>query len=91
MSYGDGIAEVIENAPVEYLVDQPQSGDPLGSQAVTAADAGGLLPSVLLREQPQVGQRRRVVMPEYAEQAATMSSASVLQVSCHGVPAPGQH
>ena len=91
MSYGDGIAEVIENAPIEYLVDQPQSSDPFGSNAVTGADAGGLLPTVLLCKQPQMGQRRRVVMPEHAEQAATMSSASILQVSCHGAPAPEQH
>src|SRR5439155_17327225 len=66
-------------ARVEHLADQPHVGMAHEFRAVGGDDAGRLLPAVLLREQPLVGDLRRLRRAPDSEEAALLLLLVVLE------------
>jgi len=72
---GRAAANPIENILLEYLRDESDTGVALYRAVPKRADAGGLLPAMLLGVDPQAGQLRRVGAAKDAKQAAVLPNA----------------
>ena len=64
----------------EVVTDEPQPPLGMKSPAIERDDAGGLLAAVLERVQAEGGDRRRVRMSEYAEDAALFTQPVAVEV-----------
>src|SRR5262249_8041361 len=65
----------------EVVADEAQPAFGMEALAVEGDDAGGLLPAMLERMQPERGDRRRVRMSEYPEHAALFAQSVIVEVT----------
>ena len=68
------------------VADQPQAALGVEPRAVEGDDAGGLLPAMLERMQPERDDRGGVRMAEYAEDAAFLAQPVVVEVELGAAP-----